>query len=106
MGHSFYRQHYGHDGLGKLLDKCLRVRTSDPSSIEMCLLAAGKIDIYVNSWQRLYDVCPGGLIISEAGGKVLGSDFTELSCYDENEIPHIYASNPNLSLILRSLFSP
>jgi myo-inositol-1(or 4)-monophosphatase len=61
-------------------DKVRRIRTLGSASLEMALVASGKLDAFVDlrGMMRVVDVAAGRLIIKEAGGMVTDADGNEL----------------------------
>lgn len=55
------RQLYGH---------CASIRSNGSAETELCYLAAGKIDVYFESFIQPWDVAAGACILKEAGGKI------------------------------------
>ena len=50
------------------------IRLLGATGIELCYLASGKIDLYLNYGSKPYDYAPGSLIAKEAGAKVCNFD--------------------------------
>jgi myo-inositol-1(or 4)-monophosphatase len=59
----------------ELADVVRRIRTLGSTSLELCLVACGKLDAFVDLREalRVVDVAAGNLIVEEAGGKVTDS---------------------------------
>jgi myo-inositol-1(or 4)-monophosphatase len=55
---------------GQLYGHCASIRSNGSAEAELCYLAAGKIDVYVESFIQPWDVAAGACILMEAGGKV------------------------------------
>ena len=55
---------------GQLYGHCASIRSNGSAEAEFCYLAAGKIDVYVESFIQPWDVAAGACILMEAGGKV------------------------------------
>ena len=66
-------------------DKVRRIRTLGSASLEMALVASGKLDAFVDlrGMLRVVDVAAGKLILEEAGGLITDADGKELHL-DEN----------------------
>jgi myo-inositol-1(or 4)-monophosphatase len=64
----------------KLGDKVRRIRTLGSMSLEMALVASGKLDAFVDlrGMLRLVDIAAGKLILEEAGGVITDSAGNEL----------------------------
>lgn len=58
---AFEYRMYGH---------CASIRSFGSAEAELCYVAAGRIDIYIESFIHTWDVSAGAIIISEAGGQV------------------------------------
>ena len=53
---------------------CFRLRLIESASLELCWVAEGLTDGYIHPTDQPWDMCAGGLIVSETGGIVLGPD--------------------------------
>jgi len=64
-------------GLG---DRVRRIRSLGSTSLEMAMVAAGKLDAFVDlrGMMRVVDVAAGKLILEEAGGLITDADGKEL----------------------------
>lgn len=60
--------------LGSLYGNVASIRNLGSAEAELCYVACGRIDCYVEPCIYPWDVCAGSIIIHEAGGKV--SDFS------------------------------
>lgn len=55
--------------LGKaIFENCLDIRRICSSALDLCFIAAGRIDGYFETWLNPWDYAAGSLILSEAGG--------------------------------------
>lgn len=54
----------------RLYGHCASIRSNGSAEAELCYVAAGKIDVYIESFIQPWDVAAGALILKEAGGKV------------------------------------
>lgn len=63
----------------EIFRRCVDIRRICSSALDLCFIAAGRIDGYFESKLKPWDYAAGSLILSEAGGKT--TDF------DGNEIP-------------------
>eukprot|EP01070_Trichotokara_eunicae_P001758 Trichotokara_eunicae@DN2125_c0_g1_i1.p1 len=61
-----------------LLDKCRDIRRLGACSVDMCYVACGRFDAFVELCPKEWDMAAARLIIEEAGGAV--------SQYDGNEL--------------------
>lgn len=59
---------------GQLYGHCASIRSNGSAEGELCYLAAGKIDVYVESFIQPWDVMAGACILLEAGGKISDYD--------------------------------
>jgi myo-inositol-1(or 4)-monophosphatase len=61
-------------------DKVRRIRTLGSASLEMALVASGKLDAFVDlrGMMRVVDVAAGKLLIEESGGIVTDANGDEL----------------------------
>ena len=61
-------------------DKVRRIRTLGSTSLEMALVASGKLDAFVDlrGMLRVVDVAAGKLILEEAGGIITDAEGREL----------------------------
>lgn len=66
-------------------DALRRIRTLGSTSLELCLVAAGKLDAFVDlrGGLRLVDVAAGSLIVEEAGGVVTDGRGCRVSFNDD-----------------------
>lgn len=55
----------------KLAPKSRTLRFIGATGIDMCYVAAGKLDVHINHGSQAYDYAPGSLIAREAGASVL-----------------------------------
>lgn len=55
---------------GQLYGHCASIRSFGSAETELCYLAAGKIDVYFESYIQPWDVAAGACILLEAGGKI------------------------------------
>ena len=55
--------------LGALYEHCVDLRRSGCASLDLCDVACGRLDGYLERWLLPWDYAAGMLIVSEAGGK-------------------------------------
>ena len=55
---------------GRLYGHCASIRSNGSAEAELCYVASGKIDVYVESFIQPWDVVAGACILKEAGGVV------------------------------------
>jgi myo-inositol-1(or 4)-monophosphatase len=82
-----------------------RLRVGESSNLELCLLAAGRLDAVIIGAQPTYDYCMGMLIVSEAGGRV--TDFRGdaiVAQMNTSRNTDILATNGILHEIIRQYF--
>ncbi len=58
----------------QVLPKCQGVRRFGSAALNLCYLAAGRIDAYWVTTAKVWDIAAGVLIVEEAGGAVSGID--------------------------------
>ena len=54
----------------RLYGRCASLRSFGSAEAEMCYVAAGRLDVYFESFIQPWDVSAGAVILREAGGKV------------------------------------
>lgn len=54
----------------RLYGHCASIRSFGSAEMELCLVAAGRADIYIESFIRTWDVSAGAVILKEAGGTI------------------------------------
>lgn len=59
---------------GQLYGHCASLRSNGSAEVELCYVASGKIDVYVESYIQPWDVAAGACILQEAGGTVSDYD--------------------------------
>ncbi|MBR1668176.1 MAG: inositol monophosphatase [Bacteroidaceae bacterium] len=59
---------------GQLYGHCASIRSNGSAEAELCYVASGKIDVYIESFIQPWDVAAGACILMEAGGKVTDYD--------------------------------
>ncbi len=62
-----------------LVTRALAVRQSGAAALDLCYVAAGRLDGYVEFGLAPWDVAAGSLIVQEAGGRV--TDFGGAACF-------------------------
>jgi len=57
-----------------------RVVESYSAGVKLALVARGEADVYLNTYEAFHDwdICAGQILVTEAGGRVTGTDGTEL----------------------------
>ena len=61
----------------QLYGHCASIRSFGSAEAELCYLAAGKIDVYFESFIQPWDVAAGAIILKEAGGIITDYDGTD-----------------------------
>lgn len=59
---------------GSLYGHCASIRSNGSAEAELCYVASGKIDVYIESFIQPWDVAAGACILMEAGGRVTDYD--------------------------------
>jgi len=77
---------------GVFVGKARAVRRLGSAAIDLCYVAAGRMDAFWESDLKPWDVAAGALIVSEAGGTMSGMDGKPFSSRDRN----VLASNGRL----------
>jgi myo-inositol-1(or 4)-monophosphatase len=60
--------------LGRLVDRVLDIRHSGSAALDLCWVAAARLDGYYEHDTRLWDRAAGALIATEAGATVCDAD--------------------------------
>lgn len=55
-----------------LLDTTVGVRRCGSAALDMCFVASGSFDAYLEGWIKPWDIAAGWLLVEEAGGMVTG----------------------------------
>lgn len=56
--------------IGRLYGHCVSVRSFGSAEAEICYVAAGRLDVYVESFVYAWDVSAGAIILKEAKGRI------------------------------------
>ena len=83
-----------------LYDACQDVRRTGCASLDLCWVACGRLDGYVELSLQPWDYAAGMLIVAEAGGRVTAPDGSPLSLCQGGPL---LASNGKLHAVLQSL---
>ena len=59
---------------GQLYGHCASIRSNGSAEAELCYVASGKIDVYIESFIQPWDVAAGACILMEAGGTITDYD--------------------------------
>ncbi|CAN5851738.1 inositol monophosphatase family protein [soil metagenome] len=60
--------------VGRLLSEVRDIRRFGAASLDLCAVAAGRVDAYVEQGLHPWDLAAGGLVAEEAGAVVVGAD--------------------------------
>ena len=83
-----------------LYDTCQDVRRTGCASLDLCWVACGRLDGYVELSLQPWDYAAGRLLVEEAGGRVTAPDGSPLSLCQGGPL---LASNDKLHAVLQSL---
>jgi myo-inositol-1(or 4)-monophosphatase len=78
--------------LGKIIKTTSGVRRPGAAALDLCYVAAGRLDGFWEAGLSAWDLAAGGLIIREAGGIVSGLDGSE----NYLETGHVLAGTPKI----------
>ena len=68
----------------RIYDRCHDIRRLGAASVELCYTACGRLDAYMEHGLKPWDYAAGGLILTEAGGRLTAWDGTPPSLYAAN----------------------
>jgi len=88
--------------LDELYGRVNGIRINGSSAISLCYVAAGRFDIYVEAFIKVWDFAAGALIMKEAGGLV--TDFSGNKDFMKGH--HVVASNSLVHSEMISLLNP
>ena len=88
--------------LGKVVRNTSGVRRPGAAALDLCYVAAGRLDAFWETGLAAWDLAAGSLIIREAGGIVSGLDGSE----NYLETGHILTGTPKIYAALAKLCSP
>lgn len=74
FSHDAGRRRHQADLLGRLVGSVQDIRNSGSAALDLCWVAAGRLDVYYESDTRHWDRAAGALIAAEAGAWVGGAD--------------------------------
>jgi len=89
----YYKELYDKtfDLIKSLMSSCADVRRLGSAALDLCFVACGRFDLFFEYKLSLWDYCPAGLILTEAGGVIRGEGCKELSLDGDSAI---IAGNP------------
>lgn len=91
-GFAYDRRHHIRElmaALGRVLEEFQDIRRAGSAALDLCWVAAGRLDAYWEQGIKPWDTAAGALILEEAGGRVTGFDGAEYAL----DGPGIVASN-------------
>jgi len=88
-----------HKILGRIIGKYRAFRLWGCTSLDLCYIASGRIDGYINPGSKIWDFAAGVLIVKEAGGKVTDFSGKEWDFKTRN----LVASNKKINKLLLGL---
>ena len=77
---------------GEFLGRARAVRRLGSAALDLCYVAAGRLDAFWEQHLKPWDVAAGALIVEEAGGRITGMDGTPF----DSGAGHLVASNTRL----------
>ena len=86
--------------LTRVLPQVRDIRRLGSAAVDLCLVADGRMDAYFETGLNPWDLAAGWLVVTEAGGVVLGPDEP-----GENEAKLTVAGNPVLAALLGDLLA-
>ncbi len=87
---------------GRLLGSCADVRRMGAASLDLCYVACGRFDGFLEQGLKPWDYAAGELIIREAGGLV--TDFLGTPGYTKTG--NIVTANPNVVRAMLQICNP
>jgi myo-inositol-1(or 4)-monophosphatase len=100
FGYAAQRRAHQAQVLTGVLPRVRDIRRGGSCSVDLCSLAAGRVDAYYERGVQAWDIAAGALIVSEAGGRVAGLDGAPAS----SELT--IAAAPELFAALHDLLAP
>jgi myo-inositol-1(or 4)-monophosphatase len=88
--------------LGKTIRSTSGVRRAGAAALDLCYVAAGRLDAFFETGLAPWDLAAGSLIIREAGGIISGLDGSE-SFMDSG---HVLTGTPKIYAALAKLCAP
>ncbi len=88
--------------LQTVLKKTSGVRRMGAAALDLCYVAAGRLDAFWETGLSKWDLAAGALIIREAGGIISGMDGSE----DFLETGHVLTGSPKIYSALAKLLAP
>ena len=88
--------------LRAVMNESAGIRRPGSAALDLCYLAAGRVDGFWELGLNIWDIAAGALLIREAGGRI--SDFEGGDSYLENG--SVVAGNPKIYVALSKLLAP
>jgi myo-inositol-1(or 4)-monophosphatase len=88
--------------LRKAIQHTAGVRRAGAAALDLCYVAAGRLDAFWETGLSPWDLAAGALIIREAGGIVSGLNGAE----DFLDSGHVLAGTPRIYAAAAKLFAP
>ena len=90
----------------KMLEKAITetagIRRCGAAALDLCYVAAGRLDLFWETGLAIWDLAAGALIIREAGGIITGLDGSE----DFLQTGHVLTGTPRIHREVARLFGP
>lgn len=88
------------DKVNKLFNECDDLKRKGPASLDLCYVAAGRLDAYFELDLKPWDYAAGGFIVYNAGGQILtwgtsvmGSSPLDYNSTTQNSFPGVNQTN-------------
>ena len=78
------------------------IRRCGAAALDLCYVAAGRLDLFWETGLSIWDLAAGTLIIREAGGIITGLDGSE----DFLHTGHVLTGTPRIYREVAKLFAP
>ena len=88
--------------LKAVMNESAGIRRPGSAALDLCYLAAGRVDGFWELGLKIWDIAAGALLIREAGGRI--SDFEGGDTYLEKG--SVVAGNPKIYAALSRLLAP
>lgn len=88
--------------LTKAIKETSGIRRAGSAALDLCYVAAGRLDAFWETGLATWDIAAGTLIIREAGGIISGLDGSE----DFLDSGHVLTGTPRIYAALAKLFAP
>ena len=88
--------------LKEVIKQSTGVRRTGSAALDLCYVAAGRVDGFWEMDLKKWDIAAGALILKEAGGRI--SDYRGTDNYLNSG--HVVAGNPKIYLALSELLTP